>query len=770
MFWFGSLAQADDVYFIDDIMLEKIVSATPTPTLTLTPMPTPTPPTITVGINSFSSGSTISGTRTFWANGSAPLSALTFKFFNTVTNVFSSHVITGSPSTTTAPDAFGNYNYWLGSLDTTKLSNGSYKLIAKGIYNGNPYENTANFYFNVSNPAVNTSVTPVLSVSPFPTYNPNLSPSHFVSNNPQISPKIENFPSECQEKGYTTPEACQKYFQFPPECREKNILNEDQCRQLMFQFSMPPECRDAGVKTQEECSKIIFSRSLPQECRDANAISEDDCNKVMFVKYGPKECVEANIFDRDECGKFIFKKNAPPECLEQGISTPEECEKYMVKKYGNLDNIKPDNLPADCQKAGATSVDECDKIMKDKYMPQDCKDQKITDAGQCDVYLSRKNMPAECKDAGAKTREDCDKVMFKKFSPEPCKKAGIENEKECKDYMFNLYAPKVVCDGLNSWDCNKEIKENHLGNIVAKQADYNKIKEKVSSLSGTSASIEKIKEKVGQDNKMISLTENTVVLKIVNADEKMVLNKEDDLVQTAPIIVAVDSDGDGLPDDTEKRIGTDPNNRDTDNDGLSDNEEVKNSSDPLGAGNMPEKMKDTISPVDWALIQDKTLGHPTTDGVESEDLVVDSVVSRGTGETGSAGNGYSLTGKAEKNSVVTIYIYSDFPVVATVKTDEFGNWQYEFDKSLIDGEHEVYVAVNDNTGKVVNKSQPLSFFINEAKAVSVSDFISLQNTVAPKESEKAITSYAFIALIAIVVGIIGFVFAIIKRKKHTAAQ
>ena len=47
---------------------------------------------------------------------------------------------------------------------------------------------------------------------------------------------------------------------------------------------------------------------------------------------------------------------------------------------------------------------------------------------------------------------------------------------------------------------------------------------------------------------------------------------------TPPI---VDSDGDGLSDDEELALGTDPNNRDSDGDGLSDGDEVAAGSDPL---------------------------------------------------------------------------------------------------------------------------------------------------------------------------------------------
>ena len=48
-------------------------------------------------------------------------------------------------------------------------------------------------------------------------------------------------------------------------------------------------------------------------------------------------------------------------------------------------------------------------------------------------------------------------------------------------------------------------------------------------------------------------------------------------------VPVLDSDSDGLTDDQEAELGTDPNNADTDGDGLSDGEEAGGASDPLQA-------------------------------------------------------------------------------------------------------------------------------------------------------------------------------------------
>lgn len=52
------------------------------------------------------------------------------------------------------------------------------------------------------------------------------------------------------------------------------------------------------------------------------------------------------------------------------------------------------------------------------------------------------------------------------------------------------------------------------------------------------------------------------------------------------IIESLDSDKDGLPDDLEKTIGTDPLKKDSDQDGYLDGEEIKNNYNPLGSNKL----------------------------------------------------------------------------------------------------------------------------------------------------------------------------------------
>ena len=242
----------------------------------------------------------------------------------------------------------------------------------------------------------------------------------------------------------------------------------------------------------------------------------------------------------------------------------------------------------------------------------------------------------------------------------------------------------------------------------------------------------------------------------------MVLNEEDNLIQTSPIIVMIDSDGDGLPDDIEQRFGTDPYKTDTDGDGFDDLAEIKNGYDPLGEG----KLENEVASIEKAIIENKTLEHPKTAGQVNENLTIEDI-SNTKDDEGNITSEYILSGTSESNSIATIYIYSDLPIVVTVKTDKYGNWEYELKESLIDGEHEAYVVINDDTGKVLSKSNPINFFIKEAKAVSAKNFITPAITPfeIPKESENSLFYYLITAVGIMIFAIMIFMTFIIKKKR-----
>lgn len=600
---------------------------------------------------------------------------------------------------------------------------------------------------------------------------------------------LKSMPAECQRQDAASKEECGKIMRLKsfltPECANANMTNVESCNKYMADNFMPEECRQANVITKEDCDYLLRNKYsdlassiktdysagmeyFPDECRKENAENEQECENIMFKKYAPKECVEAQILNSEGCEKLMFKKYAPDECRQAGIANPEACKKYMFERYNGKENISADKFPIECQKAEVKTAEECEKVMKKMYMPKECVENGISDEKECDLYFKQKYMPKECQEKNAGSREECDKIMFKKFGPPECEKAGIENESECEKFMSNKYADKITCEELDEWQCKNTIQERHIGNIVAMQSKFEEVKEKTADLIGKTVNLEDLEiETAGE--KGISPLKEKIGLKIVAAQEKLILNEEESLIQTSPVVFMIDSDGDELPDDVEKRIGTDPFNKDTDGDGHSDGEEMRGGYNPLGEGNFEKE----ISPIDKAILQNKIIEHPKTEGEEVDSFSVQNIRNiqkeqNNLYKESNLSEGYILSGKAEPNSVATLYIYSDLPAVMTVDVDEYGNWRYKLDQSLVDGEHEIYIAVNDDTGKVVKKSKPLSFFVKEASAVSVKDFVAeaKASSEESKKSETSISNYLLITIALAVFGIFLFLAVIVSRKKN----
>ena len=225
-------------------------------------------------------------------------------------------------------------------------------------------------------------------------------------------------------------------------------------------------------------------------------------------------------------------------------------------------------------------------------------------------------------------------------------------------------------------------------------------------------------------------------------------------------LAGVDSDGDGLTDQEEIRIGTDPKNPDTDGDGYLDGDEIKNGFDPLKASQGKGTKSDKIM-----------FQSPKDKGAVDASYKVDSVValSSGNPDVSSQPQKIKLRGKGLPNSFVTIYIYSNDPIIVTMKTNANGDWEYVLDKNLEDGNHEAYVAVTDNTGKITAKSEPL-FFVKTAQAIEMTAPEETAGKVIPQNQspmERSQNNFWVVSLIIIVfcVGVAILVIAVISKNK-----
>lgn len=211
--------------------------------------------------------------------------------------------------------------------------------------------------------------------------------------------------------------------------------------------------------------------------------------------------------------------------------------------------------------------------------------------------------------------------------------------------------------------------------------------------------------------------------------------------------ITTDTDGDGITDFDERTIyNTDPTVADTDGDGFLDSAEITSGFNPT-------------DPSPEAVVRFES---PKTAGVVKEDVLqVESVMSLV--ETTAVEDGVptqaQIRGRALPNSYVTLYIFST-PTIVTIKTDETGSFVYTFDKELDDGEHEVYVGVTDNAGKVIAKSNPFRF-VKEAQAITpIDEAASAVSYTAPTNNDLSSTSNLLVVT-AIGVVAIGLVLILI---------
>lgn len=351
------------------------------------------------------------------------------------------------------------------------------------------------------------------------------------------------------------------------------------------------------------------------------------------------------------------------------------------------------------------------------------------------------------------------------FLEDKCAKIGAESLDECKDKIISEYAENIGCTGMTKEECEDQVKDKYADALIAVRNKYERIKEKAEQYFGkdvTISDLEKaLNEGLANPDASIPLQEKSIRVKALRITESILIDKEEGMIQSAPIAIAIDTDGDGMPDDIEKRLGTAPDKADSDGDGYKDAEEILAGYDPLGPG----KKTTELSPIEKSILENRMLEQPKGSGEEKENFTVDKV-ENAAAETGNPdGNGYMVSGRAEPNSVATLYIYSDIPIVATVTTDEYGNWEYRFDEPLSNGDHEIYVTLNDNTGKVVEKSKPFSFPVQEAKAAAPADLANISQNASPKLNN--IFYYYALAGVLVVLGIFAFLFTIIKiRQKN----
>lgn len=248
---------------------------------------------------------------------------------------------------------------------------------------------------------------------------------------------------------------------------------------------------------------------------------------------------------------------------------------------------------------------------------------------------------------------------------------------------------------------------------------------------------------------------------IAQFEAKVEMQEEKKMSEVSSTIIQ-DSDKDGVSDYEEIfRFNTDPFAVDSDGDGFNDGVEIISGFNPL-----------SISQEDKIVYENPK--DPEVGIVQSQILKVEEikVVEKVAFENGAENvKKIEIKGRALPNSFITIYIFS-LPTIVTVKTDANGIWTYTFDKELEEGNHEIYVATTDNTGKIKAKSEPL-LFTKQAGAISLASITPLESVVSEitpqtpsfwSASYLILTIFLTIFVIGIALFIIGFLLA--KRERQ----
>jgi hypothetical protein len=342
--------------------------------------------------------------------------------------------------------------------------------------------------------------------------------------------------------------------------------------------------------------------------------------------------------------------------------------------------------------------------------------QNNVSAARCDEWLKAKYANQSCADNGKMTRESCAQWLM-----------------TTNNGMF------PGCEGKDESECDR-IKELTLKGYLPAEARQ-KVEETLAAAAKTQV--------------VVAVPDLTAVAPSSAPQSAWYPSRQEAGTETSSQVVVKDSDHDGLPDDVEVRLGTDPNKSDTDGDGVSDADEVRRGTDPTSAEARKPGRK--LAPVDAALASGKPLEQPRSAGQTDPTFAVS--VGRGQAQAGNR-----LSGRSTPNSVVSIFVYSYVPLVMTVETDNNGNLTYDLGSDVADGSHTVYVALSDEEGRVTKKSEPVSFFIKEAKAVSEFDFLQPDLPSAAEPAKAAQNAYLYASLGMILLAAVATYFLVIRKR------
>jgi hypothetical protein len=377
--------------------------------------------------------------------------------------------------------------------------------------------------------------------------------------------------------------------------------------------------------------------------------------------------------------------------------------------------------------------------------------------------------------------ERCAAWLEVKYADDSCEAAGVFTKESCEKFLTEKNGGAFPgCEGKTAEECEAVKSRATLGYLPEDE------KKKVDDII-TTKKVSEAFEELGAAAPLL------VAVRIEKKDEVRWFRSEGSGGgETSPGVIVFDTDKDGVPDDVEKRLGTDPAKADSDGDGQPDgkvsrdvlkeffekgdrpamSEEARDALEKFfESGDIPSAKvsrdilksffekgdRPAMSAVDLGFLLGVPIDQPMSAGetemtfgvtLESGAAATNREIIRcqsekdcppeypfcrdgycyGDGEDANAPApmGYRtvnddnkdvakktdkplkpsnlLKGKATPNTTVVLYVYSYVPMVLTTTTDENGNFEYDLADNVVDGEHTVYVAVTDDTGKIAKKS------------------------------------------------------------------
>lgn len=361
----------------------------------------------------------------------------------------------------------------------------------------------------------------------------------------------------------------------------------------------------------------------------------------------------------------------------------------------------------------------------------------------------------QCLNAGIYEATACENYLLQKQVQKECDDEAIIDTLACQDWLLEKYAGTVECALDDLELCTSILRNKYLNRLVAAKNKQTKISSSTGAMIGQIFTLDELSQRLTDDHidtSILPLTASKEVkVLLAKSASQTVLESEDQLTVLHSAFMIVDTDADGLSDDMERYYGTDINNPDTDADSYLDGEEVANGYNPLGDG----KLGKDRSTLDKIIATDNNLEQPKKLS-KKIDPEYDIAFSK------NEDNKIRLQGTAEPDTWLTIFLYSDLPLVMTTKTDESGNWVYDIQNSLVDGGHKVYVTVNDDTGTIVKQSSPLAFLVKSAQAVTADQYFETGTSIETV-TDSMLWLYILGAVLLVVFGII-FIFILHRNK------